>query len=51
MPKIFEYLGIVIFFHSNEHEPVHVMENVESMKVKQKFISLMDKLPKRELKW
>ena len=24
MPKIFEYLGIVIFFHSNEHEPVHV---------------------------
>jgi len=24
MPKIFEYLGIVVFFHSNEHEPVHV---------------------------
>ena len=24
MPKIFEYLGIVIFFYSNEHEPVHV---------------------------
>jgi hypothetical protein len=24
MPKIFEYLGIVFFFHSNEHEPIHV---------------------------
>ena len=24
MPKIFEYLGIIIFFYSNEHEPIHV---------------------------
>ena len=24
MPKIFEYLGIILFFYSNEHEPVHV---------------------------
>ncbi len=24
MPKIFEYLGIIIFFYPNEHEPVHV---------------------------
>jgi len=24
MPKLFEYLGIVIFFYSNEHDPVHV---------------------------
>jgi hypothetical protein len=24
MPKIFEYLGILIFFYSNEHEPIHV---------------------------
>lgn len=24
MPKIFEYLGIVIFFYSNEHVPIHV---------------------------
>lgn len=24
MPKIFEYLGILIYFHSNEHEPIHV---------------------------
>jgi hypothetical protein len=24
MPKIFEYLGILIFFYSNEPEPIHV---------------------------
>ncbi len=24
MPKIYEYLGIVLYFYSNEHEPIHV---------------------------
>ncbi len=24
MPKIFEYLGIIIMFYSNEHEPIHI---------------------------
>lgn len=24
MPKIFEYFGIIFFFYSNEHEPIHV---------------------------
>ena len=24
MPKIYVYLGIVILFYSNEHEPVHI---------------------------
>lgn len=24
MPKLYEYLGISVFFYSNEHEPVHV---------------------------
>jgi hypothetical protein len=24
MPKIYEYLGILIFFYSNDHEPLHV---------------------------
>ena len=24
MPKIYEYLGIVIMFYSDEHEPIHV---------------------------
>ena len=24
MPKLYEYLGIVIFSYANEHEPIHV---------------------------
>ena len=24
MPKLYEYLGIAIFFYANEHEPIHV---------------------------
>jgi len=24
MPKIFEYFGIVLYFYSNEHEPIHI---------------------------
>src|ERR1700744_6274378 len=24
MPKVYEYLGLIFFFHSNEHLPIHV---------------------------
>jgi hypothetical protein len=24
MPKLYEYMGIVVLFYSNEHEPIHV---------------------------
>lgn len=24
MPKIYEYLGIIFFFYSNEHKPIHI---------------------------
>ena len=24
MPKFYEYMGIVVLFYSNEHEPIHV---------------------------
>jgi Domain of unknown function (DUF4160) len=24
MPKLYEYLGIAIYFYTNEHEPIHV---------------------------
>ena len=33
MPKLYEYLGLIVFFYANEHEPVHVhcrKENRES---------------------
>ena len=38
MPKIFEYLGIVIMFYSNEHEPVHVHWKFQALESKAEFI-------------
>jgi hypothetical protein len=41
MPKIFEYLGILIFFYSNEHEPIHVHGKYESLESKAEFLLKM----------
>ncbi len=30
MPKLYEYFGIIVFFYSNEHEPVHVHARSQS---------------------
>ena len=38
MPKIFEYLGIVIMFYSNEHEPIHVHGKFQDLESKAEFI-------------
>lgn len=38
MPKIFEYLGIVVFFYANEHEPVHVHAKKGEHESKAEFI-------------
>jgi hypothetical protein len=38
MPKIFEYLGIVIMFYSNEHEPIHVHGKFQGLESKAEFI-------------
>jgi predicted HAD superfamily hydrolase len=37
MPKIFEYLGILVFFYSNEHEPIHVHAKKEAFESKAEF--------------
>ena len=37
MPKIFEYLGILIFFYSNEHEPIHVHGKCNGFESKAEF--------------
>lgn len=37
MPKIFEYLGILIFFYSNEHEPIHVHGKYNESESKAEF--------------
>jgi hypothetical protein len=38
MPKLYEYLGIVILFYSNEHEPVHVHGKYQGCESKAEFI-------------
>ena len=38
MPRIFEYLGIIIFFYSNEHEPIHVHAKKGELESKAEFI-------------
>lgn len=40
MPKIFEYFGILIFFYSNEHEPIHVHARRGENESKAKFVIL-----------
>ncbi|MBL0731377.1 MAG: DUF4160 domain-containing protein [Desulfosarcina sp.] len=38
MPKIYEYLGIMILFYSNEHEPIHVHGKYQGQESKAEFI-------------
>ena len=38
MPKIFDYLGILVFFYSNEHEPIHVHGKHGSSESKAEFL-------------
>lgn len=39
MPKLYEYLGITIFFYSNEHEPVHVHGRYQGKENKAEIIT------------
>jgi hypothetical protein len=38
MPKIYEYLGILLYFYSNEHEPIHVHGKHGDCESKAEFI-------------
>ena len=38
MPKLYEYLGLIILFYSNEHEPLHVHGKYQGMESKAEFI-------------
>lgn len=38
MPKLYEYLGIIIFFWSNEHEPIHVHGEYQGRESKAEII-------------
>ena len=38
MPKIYKYLGIVILFHSREHNPIHVHGRHSGHETKAEFV-------------
>ncbi len=44
MPKLYEYLGLVIFFYSNEHEPVHVHARYQGHESKIEIIIIDGKI-------
>ena len=64
MPKIFEYLGLILRFFSNEHEPIHVhafykdcqtkvefkIENGIITKINYKKVQSYDMIPKEKIK-
>lgn len=38
MPKLYEYLGLIILFYSNEHAPIHVHGKFQGMESKAEII-------------
>ena len=50
MPKIFEYLGILIFFYSNEHEPIHVHAKYDGFESKAEFYIIDGKITEIKIK-
>ena len=38
MAKIFEYMGIVVLFYSNEHNPIHVHGKFQGFESKADFV-------------
>lgn len=50
MPGIFEYLGILIFFYSNEHEPIHVHGKHGGFESKAEFLIVNGKIIEIKIK-
>ncbi len=44
MPKLYEYLGIIIMFYSNEHEPIHVHGKYQGFESKAELIIIDGKV-------
>ena len=50
MPSIFEYLEILIFFYSNEHEPIHVHGKHGGFESKAEFLIVDGKIIEIKIK-
>jgi hypothetical protein len=44
MPKIYEYFGLIFFFYSNDHKPIHVHVSYGEYETKLEFIYVSGKL-------
>ena len=38
MPKLYEYFGLIVFFYSNDHEPIHVHGRYQGKESKAEII-------------
>jgi len=50
MPKIYEYMGIIFFFYSNEHEPIHIHGKYQGKETKATIHFLQGRINKIVLK-
>lgn len=50
MPNIFEYLGIILYFYSNEHEPIHVHGRAGEFESKAEFFIENGKIEEIKIK-
>ena len=50
MPKLYEYLGIILFFYSSEHEPIHVNGKYNGKETKAEIHLFNGKIKKIVLK-
>ena len=50
MPNIFEYLGIILYFYSNEHEPIHVHGRAGEFESKAEFYIVGGKITEIKIK-
>ena len=44
MPKLYDYLGIIILFYSNDHEPIHVHGKYQGFESKAELIIIDGKV-------
>ena len=50
MPTLYEYFGLIIYFFSNEHEPIHVHAKCENRIVKAEIFIKDGKIIKIKIK-
>lgn len=50
MPKIYEYFGLVLFFYSNEHEPIHIHAKFQGKESKAELHMLSGRIHKVVIK-